>query len=112
MVYRKHFGTTPAEVTFAGESHDVDITAALADDGKVLTLGIVNPNPEPVAIDLAYEGADIGSQAELWLVAGDDPQAYNEVDTPRVDVEHRTESLGRSWTAPGYSFAVIRLPME
>jgi alpha-N-arabinofuranosidase len=112
MIYRKHFGKTPIELAIDGQAHGVDISAALDEGGKVLTLGIVNPNAEAVVIDLAYEGRHAIREAEQWVVAGGDPRAYNDADNKRLDVAHSQIQLGNQWTAPGYSFAVIRVPLQ
>jgi alpha-L-arabinofuranosidase len=113
MVYRKHFGATPIEVTIAGESLDVDVTAAVTDDRKTLTIGVVNPNEAPVRLELSMSEGSMGSKADQWLVAGDDPRAYNEVSKKPVEVAHEAFLLNEPrWTSPGYSFAVIRVPLE
>jgi len=84
MLYRKHFGTVPVAVQTQGP---LDVMAALSDDGKTLTVGIVNPTPQPGTIRLELSGARPAGQATRWQIAGD-PMAFNEPGTePRVKIE-------------------------
>lgn len=112
MLYRKHFGVTPVAAEFDSGANDLDVAAALDDDGKVLALGVVNPAPEPATIELRVKGSKVGDEAEQWTVGGDDPRAYNEVDQQRVDVEHSRLQLEENWTAPAYSFSILRVAIE
>ncbi|MCA9258228.1 MAG: hypothetical protein KDA61_03460, partial [Planctomycetales bacterium] len=111
MIYRKHFGTTPVQVEVQQGDRQLDVVAALTEDGKTLTLGIVNPHDLEVGLSWELDGAPLkASRVEQWTVAGSDPDAYNEVDQPRVRPAASTTALDAVWTAPAYSCTVLRMP--
>nr|UZM28263.1 alpha-L-arabinofuranosidase [uncultured bacterium] len=112
MTYRAHFGNRPIDTQIEGETHNLDAVAALTSDGKALTIGVVNPNPEPVAVQLNIRGASTKESPEQWLVAGDDPTSYNDVGETRIDVIHETLKLGDEWLVPAYCFAILKAPIE
>ncbi len=90
MLYRREFGTIPIWVEHNLEP--LDISAALTEDASALTIGIVNPTEEHVSVSLNFQGVIPAAKASTWIIAGDDPRAYNVPGEPRnVDI---TESSG------------------
>lgn len=84
-LYRRHFGTVPVTATAEGP---LDVAAALADNGKTLTVAIVNPTLHPMELPLAVSGVALAGTGRQWQMAGDDPMAFNQPgETPRVTVE-------------------------
>jgi len=81
MLYRKEFGTIPMAVTH--DASPLDITAAFTADKKAITIGVVNPTTEAVALSLDLEGVSVSGQARTWVIAGDDPEAYNVPGEPK-----------------------------
>jgi len=55
-LYRKHFGVVPVAVE-AGQPFDV--AAALSEEGKSLTVALVNPTREPFEVPLTVNGAKL-----------------------------------------------------
>jgi len=43
-----------------------------------LTLAVVNPTREAQSLPVAWSGVSVPKTARLFLIAGDDPQAYND----------------------------------
>ncbi len=74
-LYRKHFGTLPLKVT---TQSPLDVAAALSDDGKTLTIGIVNPTMTALELPLSLNGVKLTGRGTRYQIAGDDPMAYNE----------------------------------
>ncbi|HTQ11222.1 MAG TPA: alpha-L-arabinofuranosidase C-terminal domain-containing protein, partial [Fimbriimonadaceae bacterium] len=83
-MYRRHFGTTPIRL-----DHDFppyDIAAALTDDGNALTVGLVNPTPEPLTLQIEFSDGDLGTMTR-YLLTGPEPSSANAPGTPRqVDI--------------------------
>ena len=52
-LYRAHFGTIPLQVD---TESPLDVAAALSDDGKTLTIGIVNPTMQRLDLPLTLQG--------------------------------------------------------
>ena len=73
-LYRDHFGVVPVATR---STPPLDVAAALDDDGKTLTLGIVNPTMEKMDVALDVQGLKLSGSGRLWQIAGSDPMAYN-----------------------------------
>jgi alpha-N-arabinofuranosidase len=81
MLYRREFGTIPVEVTH--DKRPLDISAALTADKQAITIGVVNPTSEAMALSLNLKGANLSGTARTWVISGNDPQAYNVPGEPR-----------------------------
>lgn len=110
-MYRHHFGTVPVRTS---ARRPLDAQAALAEDGKTLTVAVVNPTEEPVELQLEADVALRDGTVNAWQVAGDDPMAYNEPGKPlRIDIQKRqiTVEDGRCRIAP-LSATILALPVD
>ncbi len=113
VIYRQHWGTVPLAVSGDAEVVSLDVAAARTDDGRAITVGIVNPNGEAQTLRLDVDGAKLADWAELWRVAGDDPTAHNTVDQQPVAIEHEESvPFGSQLTVPAYSVSLYRVPLE
>ena len=79
-LYRAEFGMIPVSV--AGASEPLDVAAAWRENGKTLTLSIVNPTHEAQTMALAVTGARFAPDARLWRMTGTNEKAYNEPGKP------------------------------
>ncbi|NLT78485.1 MAG: alpha-N-arabinofuranosidase [Planctomycetes bacterium] len=112
MLYRKQFGTVPVAVKH--EAAPLDVSAALTADGKTLTIGIVNPTRDTYRLKLDLANVAAAGAAQTWIIAGDDPMAYNEPGEPRnVDIEGAapTDLTGAIAVRP-LSITLLRAPIE
>jgi alpha-N-arabinofuranosidase len=76
-MYRQSFGTIPVAVADVPEP--IDIVAALSDDHKWLTVGIVNPTDREFGTPFRVEGASLGlGGGTEWTISDPDPMAHNE----------------------------------
>jgi alpha-N-arabinofuranosidase len=75
-LYRAHYGTIPIKV--GGTPEPLDVAAAWKDGKKVLTLAVVNPTREAQSLPLTWSGVSLPKSARLFLIAGNDPQAFND----------------------------------
>jgi alpha-N-arabinofuranosidase len=113
MLYRAQFGTLPLAVSGNQADGSLDVAAAKTEDGKTLTIGVVNPNATPQTIHVDLAGLAVGDKANVWRIAGDDPLAFNSVDKQLVGVKAETNvAFGGNLTVPGYSASVYRLPLK
>ena len=86
-MYRQHFGVVP--VTTRAPS-PLDVMAALSEDGRQLTIGVVNPAGEAVTIELQLTGASLSGNGRSYQIAGDDEMAFNAPGVePQVTIEER-----------------------
>jgi alpha-N-arabinofuranosidase len=112
-MYSDHFGTIPVEVagdspqpkpTFpaggdqpvvnpGSDTYPLDVSAALSEDRKALSIAVLNPSDSEQSIKLAINGAKLASAGKLWRMAPDSIDATAQVDKkPEVHVEE--QSLG------------------
>jgi alpha-N-arabinofuranosidase len=77
-LYRAEFGALPV-ATECGPT--LDAMAALSADRRTLTLGVVNPAREAIAVPLEIAGAELAASYS-WHVLSGDPDAFNDADAP------------------------------
>jgi alpha-N-arabinofuranosidase len=90
QLYRDHFGTVPVEVegnspppppkypvggdqpkvNAGSPTYPLDVSAALASDGKSLTVAVINPTESVQKLDLTIQGVDLRGKARLWRLTG------------------------------------------
>jgi len=92
----------------------IDAQAMLAPDGKHLVLGVVNPQDSALDLPLSIAGLAAAGPSESWRIAGKDPMAFNDPETPAtVAVESLgRQDLGASIRLAPYSATLIRVPVK
>ena len=111
MLYRKHFGIIPIKVEAAAP---YDVVAALGDDGKTLTIGIVNPTMKAADLPLKLNGITLAGGGRQWQIAGNDRMLFNEPGkTPQVAVdENSVEGVLETLAVPPCSVTLYALPLK
>ena len=95
-MYRRHYGVTPVEA--GGAPEPLDVAAAWTQDGRTLTVGVVNPTNVRYKLRLDLKGARLTGKGRAWEIAGNDPKLYNDPGQPRrVDIVEK-EVRGASHT--------------
>ena len=89
-IYRDHFGSVPVavggdspvpaplypvgadqpKVNAGSPTYPVDVTAALTDDGKKLTIAVINPTESVQQLALTYGGIALQPRGRLWRLTG------------------------------------------
>jgi alpha-N-arabinofuranosidase len=112
QMYRAHFGTVPLKL--AGDFGPLDVAAALTADGKTLTVGVVNPTAETLAVPLALHGRKLAGPSTAWTIGGGDERAFNAPGQPRAVDIVRTTGLdaARPLAVPARSCVLFSLPVE
>ncbi len=112
MLYRKHFGTVPLAVRH--EAPPLDVSAALTEDGKAVTIGVVNPTWDTYQLELDLNDVEPTGTAQTWMIAGDDPLAYNQPGEPRnVDIATADPTdLTGAVTIKPLSITLFRAPVR
>ncbi|HUU18861.1 MAG TPA: beta-L-arabinofuranosidase domain-containing protein [Sedimentisphaerales bacterium] len=111
-LYRNHFGTVPVAVT--GDAYPLDVAAAWTSDHKALTVAIVNPTEQEHELPVDLEGVRLSGRGRLWLIANEDPMAYNEPGKkPRVKIVEKTiDNISSKLEAPALSISLYLLPVK
>jgi alpha-N-arabinofuranosidase len=108
-LYRAHFGTIPVEISGAPEP--LDVAAAWRENGRALTISIVNPTRQEQIVDLQLEGLVLPQRARLWRVSGTDEKACNVPGKPPQVVVQETAAapIARRLTVPPMSASLYEL---
>jgi alpha-N-arabinofuranosidase len=84
-LYRDRFGEVPVATVSEGM---IDAQAAWSNDGKTLTIGMVNGTLTSLEVPVDLTGARLKGTGARWQIAGSDPMAFNDPDEPpRVTIE-------------------------
>lgn len=112
VMYRRHFGTIPVEVTGAPEP--LDVAATWTADKRTLTISVVNPTYETQRLEFKVEGARLSSQATAWVLTADDDMAYNEPGKePAVRfVEKRVSGAREALEVAPMSATIFRISVQ
>lgn len=112
QLYRAHFGSVPLKLD--GDFGPLDVAAALSADGRTLTVAIVNPTREPVALPLAFPAARLAGAATRWTIAAPDEFAHNTPGQPRaVDIATQTGlDPAQPLAAPALGIALFSIPLK
>ena len=108
-LYREHFGNMPLAVE---SPKPLDVAAALTEDGKTLTVGIVNPTDKAATLKFSVPGLALADHGRRYEIADNDPMAYNDPDSPqKIDI---TESdadtnLAQGVTIAPYSVTLLKI---
>ena len=111
-LYRNHFGSIPLAVT--GDYEPLDVAAARTEDGKALTLAVVNPTEQEYELAVDLQGARTRRNGVLWRIAHTDPKAYNEPgEEPNVVIdEQKVGGISDSVNLPPLSISLYKLPIR
>jgi alpha-N-arabinofuranosidase len=90
-LYRERFGVTPVEI--AADLRPLDVAAALSDDGRALTVAVVNPTDEKRRLRLQLAGGRaLSGSGQKWVITGENRWSHNRPDAPR-QVDIRSEAV-------------------
>ena len=110
QLYRAKFGVKPLVASW--DAGPLDVAAALTEDGKTLTLGVVNPTSEEVGVNVSATGLAIAGPAVRWSIAGSSPEAHNTPGKPRVVDIQRGDAAAGSLKVPALSATLFELPLK
>ena len=90
------------------------MAAALTEDGKTLTIGVVNPTMQALDLPLTLKGAELTGSGRRWEIAGADPMAYNEPgQPPRVRIQQTdVNNLTSTLSVPPCSVTLLALGLK
>ncbi|MDI6697349.1 MAG: alpha-L-arabinofuranosidase C-terminal domain-containing protein [Candidatus Saccharicenans sp.] len=74
-LYRQEFGTRPVRIS--GRPEPLDVMAAWKEDGKTLTLAVVNPTAERQVLSLKISGFKVSRVEKTFRITGADEKACN-----------------------------------
>ena len=133
-MYRDHFGAIPVEVTGnspqpkpafpaggdqpainpGSDTYPLDLSAALSEDRKTLSIAVLNPSDSQQTISIAMNGAKLARAGKLWRMAPDSIDATVQVDNkPEVQLEEQTlGAFPATITVRPFSVNIYSYPVE
>jgi alpha-N-arabinofuranosidase len=133
-MYRDHFGTIPVEVNGdspqpkpafppggdqpavnpGSDTYPLDVSAALSEDRKTLSIAVLNPSDSEQSIRIGIKGTQLGSAGKLWRMAPQSIDATVQVDKkPEVQVEEQTlGALPGTITVRPFSVNIYSYPVR
>jgi alpha-N-arabinofuranosidase len=112
-LYRRHFGTIPVAV--GGAPEPLDVMASWKDEAKsVLTLSIVNPTKQTMALRLDAGKLRLPERARFFLVGGLAPRACNMPGRPPQVAVHETADapFGKKLLVPPISVSLYEIRVK
>jgi alpha-N-arabinofuranosidase len=100
-LYRNEFGTLPVKIR--GQSEPLDLMAAWKEDGKTLTVAVINPTAEVQTIAISLQGLTGFRTDKVFRITGANEKAKNVPGhEPEVKIEELKEEfhLGRLSVRP------------
>jgi alpha-L-arabinofuranosidase len=112
QMYRAHYGQIPLRLE--QEFGPCDVAAALTEDGKTLTIGVMNPTGEEIKLSPRLTGKVLSETATRWHITGPTSTAHNTPGQPRVVDIQRTEGIDVSagLRVPALSATLFSLPLQ
>lgn len=112
QLYRAKFGQIP--LSLDQELGDCDVAAALTKDGKMLTIGIMNPTESEVSLRPVISGANPTREATRWHITGPSPESHNTPGKQRVvDIQQTNDiDVSSGLSVPPLSCAVFQVPLK
>jgi len=110
-LYRNEFGSVPLKVT---SPQSVDAMAALTDDGKIITVGLVNPSDKETAIKIDAKEANFEQPFVKYEISDNDPMSYNDPAHPQKINIVQTEETRKDGilTLKPYSVTVVKIGVK
>jgi alpha-N-arabinofuranosidase len=110
-LYRNRFGSIPVAVS--GAAGKLDLSAALTEDGKALTVAVVNPELRSDEVSLDLRGAVLSGRGSRWTLTGLDPMSSNKPGTPpEVTITESALATGTNLQVPACSVMLVRFELK
>jgi alpha-N-arabinofuranosidase len=111
MMYRQHFGTIPLEI--ANDNSLLDVAAALTQNKKVLTIGVVNISSEAQSLKLNLNGMKLKSKGKAWSIGDAEMMAYNNPgEEPNVVIKESKFKFTDTLTVKPASVTIFKLNIK
>jgi len=93
----------------------IDAIATVNESGKVWAIALVNRHPsKPAACTVKMKDTLLDGRYEATILAGDSPEAFNDVEHPNRVVPERTQLYFEKGVVnlPPHSLAIVRVPRK
>lgn len=110
-LYRAEWQPIPVELPADAFGH-LDVAASKSEDGKILTISVVNPTDAAFTLDLELAKLKLPKTATVWTITGPDHRARNAPGKERqVDAIESSANISKGLTAPALSSVLYRVEL-
>ncbi|MBR9998534.1 MAG: hypothetical protein KFF73_06160, partial [Cyclobacteriaceae bacterium] len=110
-LYRNYFESIP--VTVEGVPAPLDISAAIDEDSRQLTIGIINPDSVEMDFNLDIPGFPTKEILEILEIANPDPMAYNAPGEKRmIDIISKEPGDSDYLKVSPYSISMVKIRLK
>lgn len=108
-LYRNEFGSIPIKIETSNSN--LDVSAALTDDKKEITIAVVNMGSTPQSIKFDLGEVKCAKQGRQWVIQNSNPEAFNTPgEQPQVVIEEMPVDFGKCiLEVPGYAVKMIKV---
>jgi alpha-L-arabinofuranosidase len=106
-------GDQPA-VSPRSDTHPLDVSAALSEDRKTLTIAVLNPSDAEQSMNLAANGARLAPRGTFWQMAPSRVDALVALGKApeRVVEEHQFGSISKMIEVPPFNINIYSYPAQ
>jgi alpha-N-arabinofuranosidase len=111
-LYRDRFGSIP--VSIPGTTGKLDVSAALTEDGKALTIAVVNPEQSAQGLLFDIRPKVPSGKGTAWTLTGPNPASSNAPGKPPevIVTESSFSSNDTGLKVPSFSVTVFRFDLK
>ncbi|TRZ43510.1 alpha-L-arabinofuranosidase C-terminal domain-containing protein [Robertkochia solimangrovi] len=110
-LYRNEFGTRPVAVS--GDLRPLDIAATITEDGKYLTVSVINATLQEFPVALNIEGENFKESGLRYTITGADDMIFNDEDHPEnIYIEETSVTMeGNKLSVPAKSANIYKFEL-
>ncbi|MES2176912.1 MAG: alpha-N-arabinofuranosidase [Gemmatimonadota bacterium] len=106
-------GAETPNVNAGSPTYPIDVAAALSEDGKMLTVSVVNPTESARQLQLDVRGLGVSGPGKVWRMAPPSTASANLVGRePQVRVGESSADASAVLTIPAISVGVYAFPVK
>jgi alpha-N-arabinofuranosidase len=106
-------GAETPNVNAGSPTYPIDVAAALSEDGRTLTVSVVNPTESPRQLQLTVSGLGISGPGKVWRMAPPSITSANVVGRePQVRVEESSADASGVLSIPAISVGIYVFPVK
>ncbi|MGE0077847.1 MAG: alpha-L-arabinofuranosidase C-terminal domain-containing protein [Bacteroidales bacterium] len=79
-MYRQHFGKVPVEIS--GSPEPLDVVAALTNDGRKITVAVINPTDKKTKLPIKINGVELAQTAQENYIYSQNDMNFNTPEKP------------------------------
>ncbi|MDR7211026.1 hypothetical protein [Flavobacterium piscis] len=106
-LYNKEFGIHPVKIT--GLPKYLDVAATITEDGKFLTISVINATDKDYTLNLDFLEGKIVSEGKKFIITGSDDLIYKDQNSENISIQEEVVNIsGHSFVVPKESASIYK----